>query len=82
MDTDYSTWIGRMEQVHDPLSWVQAQAAQATLDEIRSDLVSRPARIEISEPGPLRFIELRIVEVTAAEIVGTAPRRRAAAGRR
>jgi 3-methylfumaryl-CoA hydratase len=33
MDTDFSNWIGRTEQVHDPLSWVQAQAAQATLDE-------------------------------------------------
>lgn len=34
MDTDFSTWIGRTEQVHDPLSWVQAQAAQAMLDEM------------------------------------------------
>ena len=33
MDIDFSTWIGRTEQVHDPLSWVQAQAAQATFDE-------------------------------------------------
>ena len=33
MDTDFSDWIGRTEQVHDPLSWVQAQAAQAVLDE-------------------------------------------------
>ena len=33
MDTDFSRWIGRTEQVHDPLSWVQAQAAQAMLDE-------------------------------------------------
>ena len=33
MDTDFSTWIGRTERVLDPLSWVQAQAAQATFDE-------------------------------------------------
>ncbi len=33
MDTDFSDWIGRTEEVHDPLSRVQAQAAQAMLDE-------------------------------------------------
>ena len=33
MDTDFRAWIGRTEQVHDPLSWAQAQAAQAMLDE-------------------------------------------------
>ncbi len=33
MDTDYSAWIGRTEEVHDPLCTVQAQAAQAMLDE-------------------------------------------------
>jgi 3-methylfumaryl-CoA hydratase len=43
MDTDYSTWIGRTEQVHDPLSWVQAQAAQAMLDEAGAPLVDGDA---------------------------------------
>ncbi len=33
MDTDFRSWIGRTESVPDPLSWVQAQAAQAMLDE-------------------------------------------------
>ncbi len=33
MDTDFSDWIGRTEQVEDPLCRVQAQAAQAMLDE-------------------------------------------------
>ena len=33
METDFSKWIGRTEQVHDPLCRVQAQAAQAMLDE-------------------------------------------------
>jgi 3-methylfumaryl-CoA hydratase len=33
MDTDFRSWIGRTELVPDPLSWVQAQAAQAMLDE-------------------------------------------------
>jgi 3-methylfumaryl-CoA hydratase len=39
MDTDFRTWIGRTEQVHDPLSWAQAQAAQAMLDEPGAPLV-------------------------------------------
>jgi 3-methylfumaryl-CoA hydratase len=33
MDTDFSIWIGRTEQVSDPLCGVQALAAQATFDE-------------------------------------------------
>ena len=33
MDTDFSEWIGRTEQIHDPICRVQAQAAQAMLDE-------------------------------------------------
>ncbi len=33
MDTDFRSWIGRTELSHDPISWVQAQAAQAMLDE-------------------------------------------------
>jgi 3-methylfumaryl-CoA hydratase len=43
MDTDYRDWIGRTEQVHDPLSWVQAQAAQAVLDEPGAALVDGDA---------------------------------------
>ncbi len=43
MDTDYSSWTGRTEQVHDPLSWVQAQAAQAMLDETAAPLVDGDA---------------------------------------
>jgi len=43
MDTDYAAWIGRTEQVHDPLSWVQAQAAQAMLDEASVPLVDGDA---------------------------------------
>jgi 3-methylfumaryl-CoA hydratase len=43
MDTDFSAWIGRTEQVHDPLSWVQAQAAQAMLDEAGAPLVDGDA---------------------------------------
>jgi 3-methylfumaryl-CoA hydratase len=38
MDTDYSAWIGRTEQLADPLGWVQAQAAQALLDEAGAPL--------------------------------------------
>jgi 3-methylfumaryl-CoA hydratase len=38
MDTDFRQWIGRTEQVEDPLSWVQAQAAQAMLDESAAPL--------------------------------------------
>lgn len=33
MDTDFREWIGRTETVDDPMSWVQAQAAQAMLEE-------------------------------------------------
>ncbi len=33
MDTDFTAWVGRTERVDDPLAWVQAQAAQAMLDE-------------------------------------------------
>jgi len=33
MDTDFRSWIGRTELSPDPISWVQAQAAQAMLDE-------------------------------------------------
>jgi 3-methylfumaryl-CoA hydratase len=33
MDEDFRAWIGRTEQVEDPLAFVQAQAAQATLDD-------------------------------------------------
>ena len=43
MDTDFRTWIGRTEQVHDPLPWVQAQAAQAMLDESAKPLVDGDA---------------------------------------
>jgi 3-methylfumaryl-CoA hydratase len=43
MDTDFRTWIGRTEQVHDPLCWVQAQAAQAMLDEPGAPLVDGDA---------------------------------------
>jgi 3-methylfumaryl-CoA hydratase len=43
MDTDYSTWIGRTEQVHDPLSCVQAQAAKATFDETGAPLADGDA---------------------------------------
>jgi 3-methylfumaryl-CoA hydratase len=43
METDFSTWTGRTEQVHDPLSWVQAQAAQAMLDEPGSPLLEGDA---------------------------------------
>ncbi len=32
MDTDYASWIGRTEEVTDPMSRAQAQAAQAMLD--------------------------------------------------
>ena len=43
MDTDFRTWIGRTEQVHDPLSWVQAQAAQAMLDDPAAPLAEGDA---------------------------------------
>jgi 3-methylfumaryl-CoA hydratase len=43
MDQDFSEWIGRTEQVHDPLSGVQAQAAQAMLDEPAAPLVDGDA---------------------------------------
>jgi 3-methylfumaryl-CoA hydratase len=43
MDTDFATWIGRTEAVQDPLSWVQAQAAQAMLDEDGAPLVEGDA---------------------------------------
>jgi 3-methylfumaryl-CoA hydratase len=43
METSFSEWIGRTEQVHDPLSWVQAQAAQAMLDEPGVPLVQGDA---------------------------------------
>ena len=43
MDPDFSTWIGRTEQVGDPMSWVQAQAAQAMLDEPDAPLVDGDA---------------------------------------
>ena len=33
MDDDFRAWIGRTEQVKDPLSFIQAQAAQAMLDD-------------------------------------------------
>lgn len=33
MDTDFSSWIGRTEVVHDPMCAVQAQAVQAMLDD-------------------------------------------------
>ena len=33
MDDDFKAWIGRTETTADPLSWVQAQAAQAMLDD-------------------------------------------------
>ena len=33
MDDDFKTWIGRTETTADPLTWVQAQAAQAMLDD-------------------------------------------------
>jgi len=39
MDTDFRQWIGRTEQVDDPLSRVQAQAVQAMLDEPGAPLV-------------------------------------------
>jgi 3-methylfumaryl-CoA hydratase len=38
MNDDFKAWIGRTEQVHDPLCPVQAHAAQATLDEGGPDL--------------------------------------------
>jgi 3-methylfumaryl-CoA hydratase len=43
MDTDFRQWIGRTEQVDDPLTWVQAQAAQAMLDEPDAALVDGDA---------------------------------------
>jgi 3-methylfumaryl-CoA hydratase len=43
MDTDFRTWIGRTEQVQDPLSCVQARAAQAMLDEPGAALVDGDA---------------------------------------
>ena len=43
MDTDFRDWIGRTERVEDPLSWVQAQAAQAMLDEPGALLVDGDA---------------------------------------
>ncbi len=43
MDTDFRSWIGRTERVHDPLSCVQAQAAQAMLDEPGGNLVEGDA---------------------------------------
>ena len=33
MDDDFKAWIGRTETTTDPLTWVQAQAAQAMLDD-------------------------------------------------
>jgi 3-methylfumaryl-CoA hydratase len=38
MDLDFRAWIGRNEQVHDPMSAAQAQAAQATFDEAGTPL--------------------------------------------
>ena len=43
MDTDFRQWIGRTEQVHDPLARVQAQAAQAMLDEPGAPIVDGDA---------------------------------------
>jgi 3-methylfumaryl-CoA hydratase len=43
MDTDFRTWIGRAEQVCDPLSWAQTQAVQAMLDESAVPLVDGDA---------------------------------------
>lgn len=43
MDTDFSDWIGRTEQVHDPMCRVQVQAAQAMLDEPGTPLVDGDA---------------------------------------
>ncbi len=40
MDTDFREWIGRTEQVDDPISPVQALAAQAMLDEAEPALVA------------------------------------------
>ncbi|MDH5340923.1 MAG: MaoC family dehydratase N-terminal domain-containing protein [Rubrivivax sp.] len=40
---DFSRWIGRKERVDDPLAWVQAQAAQATLDEVSPPIVDGDA---------------------------------------
>ena len=43
MDADFRTWIGRTEQVHDPISRVQSQAAQAMLDETVAPLADGDA---------------------------------------
>ncbi len=40
---DFLAWIGRTETVDDPLSWVQAQAAQAMLDETDAPLAEGAA---------------------------------------
>ena len=43
MDDDFQAWIGRTETTTDPLSCVQAQSAQAMLDESGSALVDGDA---------------------------------------
>ncbi len=42
-EVDFSAWVGRTEQVADPMSWVQAQAAQAMLDETGAALAAGDA---------------------------------------
>ncbi len=39
MDQDFRAWIGKTEEVHDPLPCTQAQAAQATLDDAGPEIV-------------------------------------------
>jgi 3-methylfumaryl-CoA hydratase len=39
MDQDFRAWIGRTEEVHDPLPCTQAQAAQAMLDDDSAAIV-------------------------------------------
>ncbi len=43
MDIDFRAWVGRQEQLEDPLSWVQAQAAQAMLDDAAAPLADGDA---------------------------------------
>jgi 3-methylfumaryl-CoA hydratase len=42
-DTDFRAWIGRSEQVHDPIPVSQVQAAQATFDEADTPLLAGDA---------------------------------------